>query len=41
MFGWCIGIYGLGEIGCKIVVCCVVFESEVGYFSRIKYDMFY
>ncbi|WP_409188249.1 2-hydroxyacid dehydrogenase [Bradyrhizobium sp. RDM4] len=36
-----IGIYGMGEIGRKIAARCAAFESEVGYFSRSKYDLPY
>jgi hydroxypyruvate reductase len=36
-----IGIYGMGEIGRKIAARCASFESEVGYFSRSKYDLPY
>ncbi|WP_407118759.1 2-hydroxyacid dehydrogenase [Bradyrhizobium sp. LMG 9283] len=36
-----IGIYGIGEIGRKIAARCAAFESEVGYFSRTKYDLRY
>jgi lactate dehydrogenase-like 2-hydroxyacid dehydrogenase len=36
-----IGVYGMGEIGRKIAARCAAFESEVGYFSRTKYDLPY
>jgi lactate dehydrogenase-like 2-hydroxyacid dehydrogenase len=36
-----IGVYGMGEIGRKIAARCAAFESEVGYFSRSKYDLPY
>src|SRR5689334_595377 len=36
-----IGIYGMGEIGRKIAARCAAFESEVGYFSRSKYELPY
>jgi hydroxypyruvate reductase len=36
-----IGIYGMGEIGRKIAARCASFESEIGYFSRSKYDLPY
>ncbi|MBW7966149.1 2-hydroxyacid dehydrogenase [Bradyrhizobium sp. BR 10261] len=36
-----IGVYGMGEIGRKIATRCAAFESEVGYFSRSKYDLPY
>ena len=36
-----IGVYGMGEIGRKIAVRCAAFESEVGYFSRTRYDLPY
>jgi hydroxypyruvate reductase len=36
-----IGVYGLGEIGRKIAARCDAFETEVGYFSRTKYDVPY
>ncbi|MFK4684791.1 hydroxypyruvate reductase [Bradyrhizobium diazoefficiens] len=36
-----IGVYGMGEIGRKIAARCAAFESEVGYFSRSKYDLAY
>jgi hydroxypyruvate reductase len=36
-----IGVYGMGEIGRKIAARCAAFESEIGYFSRSKYDLPY
>ena len=36
-----IGIYGMGEIGRKIASRMAAFETEVGYFSRTKYDLPY
>jgi hydroxypyruvate reductase len=33
-----VGIYGMGEIGRKIAARVAAFESEVGYFSRTRYD---
>lgn len=36
-----IGIYGMGEIGRKIAARCAAFESEIGYFSRTRYDLPY
>lgn len=33
-----IGIYGMGEIGRKIAARVAGFETEVGYFSRTRYD---
>lgn len=36
-----IGVYGMGEIGRKIAARCAAFESEVGYFSRSRYDVPY
>ena len=36
-----IGVYGMGEIGRKIAARCAAFESEIGYFSRTKYDLPY
>ena len=36
-----IGIYGMGEIGRKIAARCAAFESEIGYFSRSRYDLPY
>jgi glyoxylate reductase len=41
MAGRRIGVYGMGEIGRKIAARCAAFESEVGYFSRTKYDLPY
>jgi lactate dehydrogenase-like 2-hydroxyacid dehydrogenase len=41
MTGRKIGIYGMGEIGRKIAVRCAAFETEVGYYSRSKYDVPY
>jgi lactate dehydrogenase-like 2-hydroxyacid dehydrogenase len=36
-----IGVYGMGEIGCKIASRMAAFETEVGYFSRTKHDLPY
>ena len=36
-----IGIYGMGEIGRKIALRMAAFETEIGYFSRTKYDLPY
>jgi hydroxypyruvate reductase len=36
-----IGIYGMGEIGRKIASRMAAFETEVGYFSRSRYDVPY
>ncbi|MDE2063858.1 MAG: 2-hydroxyacid dehydrogenase [Bradyrhizobium sp.] len=36
-----IGIYGMGEIGRKIAFRMAAFETEIGYFSRTKYDLPY
>jgi lactate dehydrogenase-like 2-hydroxyacid dehydrogenase len=36
-----IGIYGMGEIGRKIASRMAAFETEVGYFSRTKFDLPY
>jgi lactate dehydrogenase-like 2-hydroxyacid dehydrogenase len=36
-----IGVYGMGEIGRKIAARCAAFESEIGYFSRTRYDLPY
>ena len=36
-----IGVYGMGEIGRKIASRMAAFETEVGYFSRTKYDLPY
>ena len=33
-----IGVYGMGEIGRRIAARAAAFETEVGYFSRTKYD---
>ena len=41
MLGRRIGVYGMGEIGRKIAARCAAFESEVGYFSRTRYDLPY
>src|SRR3954449_4279406 len=41
MLGRRIGVYGMGEIGRKIAARCAAFESEIGYFSRSKYDLPY
>src|SRR4029453_15427817 len=39
MLGRKIGVYGMGEIGRKIAARVAAFETEVGYFSRSKYDV--
>jgi hydroxypyruvate reductase len=36
-----VGVYGMGEIGCKIAARAAAFESEVGYFSRNRRDVPY
>jgi hydroxypyruvate reductase len=36
-----VGVYGMGEIGRKIAARVAAFESEVGYFSRSRYDLPY
>ena len=36
-----IGVYGMGEIGRKIASRMAAFETEVGYFSRTRYDLPY
>jgi hydroxypyruvate reductase len=36
-----IGVYGMGEIGRKIASRVAAFETEVGYFSRSRYDLPY
>jgi hydroxypyruvate reductase len=36
-----IGVYGMGEIGRKIASRMAAFETEVGYFSRSRYDLPY
>ena len=36
-----IGVYGMGEIGRKIASRMAAFETEVGYFSRTKYELPY
>ena len=36
-----VGIFGLGEIGRKIAARAAAFETEVGYFSRTRYDVPY
>jgi lactate dehydrogenase-like 2-hydroxyacid dehydrogenase len=41
MTGRKIGIYGMGEIGRKIATRASAFDTEVGYFSRTKYDLPY
>src|SRR3954466_80000 len=41
MLGRRIGVYGMGEIGRKIAARAASFESEIGYFSRRKYDLPY
>lgn len=41
MGGRKVGIYGMGEIGRKIAARVAAFESEVGYFSRSRYDLPY
>lgn len=33
-----IGVYGMGEIGRRIAARAAAFETEVGYFSRTRYD---
>ena len=33
-----VGVYGMGEIGRKIAARVAAFETEVGYFSRSRYD---
>jgi len=34
-----VGVYGMGEIGRKIASRVAAFETEVGYFSRTRYDL--
>jgi hydroxypyruvate reductase len=41
MRGRKVGVYGMGEIGRKIAARAAAFETEVGYFSRSKYDLPY
>ncbi|MBR0937230.1 2-hydroxyacid dehydrogenase [Bradyrhizobium jicamae] len=41
MRGRKVGIFGLGEIGRKIAARAAAFETEVGYFSRTRYDVPY
>ena len=41
MRGRKVGVYGMGEIGRKIASRVAAFETEVGYFSRTKYDLPY
>ena len=41
MGGRKVGIYGMGEIGRRIAARVAAFESEVGYFSRSRYDVPY
>jgi hydroxypyruvate reductase len=36
-----VGVYGMGEIGRKIASRMAAFETDVGYFSRTKYDLPY
>jgi lactate dehydrogenase-like 2-hydroxyacid dehydrogenase len=36
-----VGVYGMGEIGRKIASRVAAFETEVGYFSRTRYDLPY
>jgi len=36
-----VGVYGMGEIGRKIAARVAAFETEVGYFSRSRYDVPY
>jgi hydroxypyruvate reductase len=36
-----VGVYGMGEIGRKIAARLSAFETEVGYFSRSRYDLPY
>ncbi|MGJ4936490.1 2-hydroxyacid dehydrogenase [Bradyrhizobium sp. SZCCHNR1015] len=33
-----VGVYGMGEIGRKIAARVAAFETEIGYFSRTRYD---
>ncbi|WP_050402241.1 2-hydroxyacid dehydrogenase [Bradyrhizobium embrapense] len=41
MRGRKVGVYGMGEIGRKIASRVAAFETEVGYFSRTRYDLPY
>ncbi|MCA6123579.1 2-hydroxyacid dehydrogenase [Bradyrhizobium sp. WSM 1704] len=41
MRGRKVGIYGMGEIGRKIAARAAAFETEIGYFSRTRYDLPY
>jgi lactate dehydrogenase-like 2-hydroxyacid dehydrogenase len=41
MRGRKVGVYGMGEIGRKIAARAAAFESDVGYFSRTRYDLPY
>ncbi|QPF82441.1 2-hydroxyacid dehydrogenase [Bradyrhizobium genosp. L] len=41
MRGRKVGVYGMGEIGRKIAARVAAFETEVGYFSRTRYDLPY
>jgi len=41
MLGRKVGVYGMGEIGRKIAGRVAAFETEVGYFSRTRYDLPY
>jgi lactate dehydrogenase-like 2-hydroxyacid dehydrogenase len=41
MCGRKVGVYGMGEIGRKIAARVAAFETEVGYFSRTRYDLPY
>ncbi|WP_316233209.1 2-hydroxyacid dehydrogenase [Bradyrhizobium sp. SZCCHNPS2010] len=33
-----VGVYGMGEIGRKIAARLAAFETDIGYFSRTRYD---
>jgi len=41
MRGRKVGVYGIGEIGCKIAARVAAFETEVGYFSRSRREVPY
>ena len=41
MRGRKVGVYGMGEIGRKIASRVAAFETEIGYFSRTRYDLPY
>ncbi|VIO76029.1 2-ketogluconate reductase [Bradyrhizobium ivorense] len=41
MRGRKVGVYGMGEIGRKIAARVAAFETEIGYFSRTRYDLPY